>query len=191
MTEEDSQNVIRRLSVVPDLQSKKRPQSKTSHKSIMSQVIVDMTEILSYKESELRLIMVLSIFALACLSVSTAFVLIVTRLYGLYKDPKVVPFQEASQIFAPKDTEVLFVAQTGDIGSLNLDSAKFSKLQGLERLQNGKSAEIYVFQHGYSVNFVRVQQHKTIVRYDPRNQKHREVPGSKFPYYLHGYSFLP
>ena len=43
---------------------------------------------LTYRESEKRLIILGSIIAVCLLLVSTAFVLIVVRLYGKYKTPK-------------------------------------------------------------------------------------------------------
>ena len=56
----------------------------------------NLSEFLTYEESEKRLILVGSILALCSLMVSTAFVAIVIRLYGKYTTPRSISYQPPS-----------------------------------------------------------------------------------------------
>ena len=68
------------------------PLEKTSktHLSSIWTVATTYNELLSYKESEIRIIGLLSLSSLCFLALSTAFLLIVIKIYGQYWDPILV-----------------------------------------------------------------------------------------------------
>lgn len=140
------------------------------------------TELLSYGESENRLIMLLSIFATCCLILSTAFVLIVIRLYGKYWDPRIVPFHQNLDLVKgfPVATTLL-ISSKGELLTFNSVENKLSLLPGLPKLSRKPTENIFAFTQGQNIKFISTDFQKKIVDYDIAKKSHRKLPKSEFP----------
>lgn len=95
--EELSTTQLSNLTITSDLISNTKSEQHSEHQTqidtVNSKTLFSsrsLTEFISYKESEIRLIGLLSVSSLCFLALSTAFVLIVIRIYGQYQDPILV-----------------------------------------------------------------------------------------------------
>ena len=182
-------------------QKSKKTRKRIRAKSLIS--VVDfknaLSEILHYQESEIRLIMVLAIFAFCCLALVTSFVVIIMRLYQSYIVPEIVPFKERLEIKGLTSSEVLLgkkfqitdlfynkpilsiVFESGAVRSFDPRTNSLSKLDGLTKLPSGDT-DLFAFEDKRFLYFVRTRYGKAIVSYDKALMVHREIVGSQFKY---------
>ena len=142
------------------------------------------SENITYEESERRLIVIGSIFALCCLLVSTVFVIWIIRIYGKFITPRLISVQ--SKILMPSGLPspyLLIVSDTGDMVEFSYHQKKFNLggLPNLKMLPHKPNKNIYAFEHHGAIYFLSTDEKQNVIRYDLINKRHRIIPNSKFP----------
>ena len=136
------------------------------------------------EESERRLIVIGSIFALCCLSISTVFVIWIIRIYGKFITPRLRSVQ--SKILMPSGLPspyLLIVSDTGDIVEFSYHQKKFNLggLPNLKMLPHKPHKNIYAFERHGAIYFLSTDEKQSVIRYDLISKRHKTIPNSKFP----------
>jgi len=142
------------------------------------------SENITYEESERRLIVIGSIFALCCLLVSTVFVIWIIRIYGKFITPRLRSVQ--SKILMPSglpSPHLLIVSDTGDIVEFSYHQKKFNLggLPNLKMLPHKPHKNIYAFERHGAIYFLSTHEKQNVIRYDLISKRHKTIPNSKFP----------
>ena len=142
------------------------------------------SEDITYEESEKRLIVIGSIFALCCLLVSTVFVIWIIRIYGKFVTPTLRSVQ--SKIMMPSGLPspyLLILSDTGDIVEFSYHQKKFNLggLTNLKMLPHKPNKNIYAFERHGAIYFLSTDEKQSVIRYDLVSKRHKIVPNSKFP----------
>ena len=142
------------------------------------------SEDITYEESERRLIVIGSIFALCCLLVSTVFVIWIIRIYGKFITPRLISVQ--SNILMPSalpSPYLLIVSDTGDIVEFSYLQKKFNLggLPNLKLLPHKPNKNIYAFERHGAIYFLSTDEKQSVIRYDLISKRHKIIPNSKFP----------
>ena len=150
----------------------------------MTESKLRISENITYEESERRLIVIGSIFALCCLLVSTVFVIWIIRIYGKFITPRLRSVQ--SKILIPSglpSPHLLIVSDTGDIVEFSYHQKKFNLggLPNLKMLPHKPHKNIYAFERHGAIYFLSTDDKQSVVRYDLVSKRHKIVPNSKFP----------
>ena len=140
-------------------------------------------EDLTYEESEIRLIGLLSIFATCLLILATAFVLIVFRLYGLYVDPRMIDFQSERKIGFPLPMKLL-MAPSGYLLTYSFTQNKIYALPGLKKFSMKNHETRFAYEESGSIFFLSTDSEKNVVQYNIKDQSHRQVKNSQIPQHL-------
>ena len=141
------------------------------------------SENLTYEESERRLIVIGSIFAIFCLMVSTVFVIWIIRIYGRFITPRLISVQ--SKILIPNGLPspyVLMVADTGDIIEFSYHQKKFNLdgLPNLKKLPHKPYKNIYAVERQGAIYFLSTDDKQNVIKYDLKSNRHKAIPKSKF-----------
>ena len=142
------------------------------------------SENLTYEESESRLIVIASIFAICCLLVSTVFVIWIIRIYGRFITPRLISVQP--KISIPNDLPspyILMVADTGDIIEFSYHQKKFNLdgLPNLKMLPHKPHKNIYAVERQGAIYFLSTDDKQNVIKYDLISNRHKTIPNSKFP----------
>ena len=142
------------------------------------------TENITYEESERRLIVIGSIFAIFCLMVSTVFLIWIIMIYGRFITPRLISTQ--SKILIPiglSSPYVLMVADTGDILEFSYHQKKFNLdgLPNLKMLPHKPYKNIYAVEHQGAIYFLSTDDKQNVIKYDLKSNGHKTIPKSKFP----------
>ena len=142
------------------------------------------SENITYEESERRLIVIGSIFALCCLLVSTVFVIWIIRIYGEFITPTLrsVP----SKILMPSGLPspfLLIVSDTGDIIEFSYYQKKFNLggLTNLKKIPHKPNKNVYAFERHGAIYFLSTDEKQNVIKYDLVSKRHKIIPNSKFP----------
>ena len=142
------------------------------------------SEDITYEESERRLIVIGSIFALCCLLVSTVFVIWIIRIYGKFITPRLISVP--SKILMPTSLPspyLLIVSDTGDIVEFSYHQKKFNLdgLPNLKKLPHKPNKNIYAFERHGAIYFLSTDEKQNVIKYDLISKRHKTIPNSKFP----------
>ena len=142
------------------------------------------TENITYEESERRLIFIGSIFAIFCLMVSTVFLIWIIMIYGRFITPRLISTQ--SKILIPiglPSPYVLMVADTGDILEFSYHQKKFNLdgLPNLKMLPHKPYRNIYAVERQGAIYFLSTDNKQNVIKYDLISNRHKTIPKSKFP----------
>ena len=142
------------------------------------------TENITYEESERRLIVIGSIFAIFCLMVSTVFLIWIIMIYGRFITPSLRSMQ--SKILIPNGLPspyVLMVADTGDIIEFSYHQKKFNLdgLPNLKMLPHKPYKNIYAVERQGAIYFLSTDDKQNVIKYDLISNRHKTIPKSKFP----------
>ena len=140
------------------------------------------SENLTYEESERRLIVIASIFAICCLLVSTVFVIWIIRIYGRFITPRLISVQSKIPNGLPSPY-VLMVADTGDIIEFSYHQKKFNLdgLPNLKMLPHKSFKNIYAVERQGAIYFLSTDDKQNVIKYDLISDRHKTIPNSKFP----------
>lgn len=134
----------------------------------------------TYEESEIRLIVLLLIFATCFLTLSTAFLLIANRLFGLYKESKIVHFTPEKRIGFPVPRK-LFIAPNGKLLVYDFVENSFGELKNLQKLPSKDTETKFAFEFDGNIYFISTDKNKNVVQYNIKQRNHRELKNTKIP----------
>ena len=150
--------------------------------SILAIIIFSGNDNLTYEESEKRLILLGLIFAVCLLSVSTAFVLIIVRIYGKYKTPILMTYEPGMVADGLRPIpSVLMISDSGHIVEFSYLHSRFSSngLPNMKKLPSKVCQNIYAFENKGSIYFLSTSMDRNVVRYDIDEKHHHEISHSK------------
>ena len=147
-------------------------------------------DILTYEESEIRLITLGIISSLALLTCSTAFMSITIRISGYYKDPVVLHYKDKESIGFP-DPKILLVNYSGDYTIYSPIFNTLEKLPNLNRIVKAKKVldlnqfeyadyeferyKIHAAEYKNNLYFMYSDQSSNVIKYDLYTKKHRVI----------------
>ena len=136
---------------------------------------------MTYEESEKRLILLGLIFAVCLLSVSTAFVLIIVRIYGKYKTPILMTYEPGMVADGLPIPSVLMISDSGHIVEFSYLHSRFSSngLPNMKKLPSKVCQNIYAFENKGSIYFLSTSMDRNVVRYDIGEKYHHEISHSR------------
>ena len=136
------------------------------------------------EESEKRLILVGSIFALWLLTLATAFVAITIKLFIRFKIQVVLNYKaEPIEISGFPYPAILLLLDSGNITEFSTisSSAKIEKngLPGLDKLPSRKYESIFAFERLEYIFFLSTNTQQNVIKYDINGKRHRVISDSK------------
>ena len=140
-------------------------------------------DILTYEESEIRLITLGIISSLALLTCSTAFMSITIRISGYYKDPVVLHYKDKESIGFP-DPKILLVNYSGDYTIYSPIFNTLEKLPNLKQIVKAKKLpelleyeryKIHAAEYKNNLYFMYSDQSSNVIKYDLYTKKHRVI----------------
>ena len=149
-------------------------------------------EFITHEESEKRIILLGSIFALCLLTLATAFVLITIRLFGKYFQVTLNYKTEPSEIAGFPYPVTLMILHSGQIIEFSTISKKKNEkngLPGLDKLPKNKkyndewSTNTFAFESQGYIFFLSTNNQQNVIKYSIYGQNHREISKSKIRNY--------
>ena len=144
-------------------------------------------EFITHEESEKRIILLGSIFALCLLTLATAFVLITIRLFGKYFQVTLTYKTEPSEISGFPYPVTLMILHSGHIiefSTISLSKNENIGLPGLDKLpKNKKTTDTFAFESQGYIFFLSTNNQQNAIKYSIYGQNHREISKSKIRNY--------